>query len=353
MARYIKKRTKSHGQVPGSLIFIGRKKMDESRVELFTYDKESYTEESIEELLPWDNIPTTKIRWLNICGLQDTQLVEKTGELFNLSALAMEDILNTDQRPKVMVEEQKMVIFLKEIEYNSQKKQITSDHVTIILGQGYVVTFQERPGDPFEPIRDRIRNNKGKIRNMGVDYLVFSLIDTLVDGYIQKIEMLGTAMEELEEQIINHSDKETLPQIYHYKKEVNFMRKSIRPMNEIMIILINNEAALFNKRTKAYLNDLDDLVHQTLESIEIYHNMANDLINLYHANMTHRGNEVMRTLTIFASIFIPLTFLVGVYGTNFDNLPELHWKYGYFYMWVFMILAVSGMMFYFRRKKWF
>lgn len=201
-------------------------------------------------------------------------------------------------------------------------------------------------------MRDRIRNNKGIIRSEGADYLAYSLIDTLVDGYIRNIELLGSAMEEMEERIINDRDKETLEQIYHFKKEVIFLRKSIRPVKEIMLSLLKNETDLFSRKTRIYMNDLDDLVNQAVETVEIYYNMANDLINLYHANMSQRVNDVMRTLTIFASLFIPLTFLVGVYGTNFDNLPELHWKYGYFYLWGFMAAAAILMLLYFRRKRW-
>ncbi len=352
MARYLKNRKKTEGKEPGALIFIGKEKMSKSQIELFSYNKERYEEKILEDLPDWTAEGTSTVRWLNLCGLHDTGLIERSGNLTGLSPLALEDILNTDQRPKIMEEEDKLVLFMKEIGFDPLEKRITADHVTMVLGKGYLVTYQEIVGDPFVPVRERIRNNKGRIRSAGADYLAYSLLDTLVDDYIRNIELLGSAMEEMEEQIINERDRETLAQIYHFKKEVGFLRKTIRPVKEIMYYLLKNENGLFSKKTKAYLYDLDDLVNQAIETVEIYFNMANDLINLYHANMSQRVNEVMRTLTIFASIFIPLTFLVGVYGTNFDNLPELHWKYGYFYMWGFMAVAVAFMLLYFRKKKW-
>lgn len=352
MTRFLKNRSKSQGQAPGSLIFIGRQKMEESRMELFRYNKETFSEEPLSELPEWPSGAPDSITWINISGLHDTDIIEKTGALFNISALAMEDLMNTDQRPKLMEEEHQLTIFLKEIEFDPKRKHISTDQVTLVVGANYVITFQEESGDPFDPVRDRIRNNRGKIRTSGADYLAYALLDTLVDGYIQNIELLGSAIEELEEHIIKYPGKETLQQIYHYKKEVSYLRKSVRPVKEIMLSLLKNESGLIRKKTGIYLADLDDLVNQAVEAVEIYYNMTHDLLTIYHTNVGNRTNDVMKILTIFSSIFIPLTFLVGVYGTNFDYLPELHFRYGYFIMWGIMVIMVFGMLYFFRRKRW-
>ena len=353
MARFIKSRKKSHGTMPGSLIFIGNRKMEKTEIHLIIYSPEYVEEKQVETLeeIP-QTVPEGAVLWVNIYGLQDTGLIAKAGEYFSISPLELEDILNTDQRPKVAEDEKNLIFFLKILDYHQEIERMAGDQVTIVLRENTVITFQERPAHFFESVRDRIRTGKGRIRNTGADYLAYVLIDTLVDGYIQCIESLGLNLEDMEDEVLHHSQKSTLEKIYRFKMNISFLRKSIFPLKEIMLFLKKAETKFIKKQSIRYLKDLNDLTTQALEAVEIYYNMANDYLNIYHSNIANRTNEVMKVLTIFASIFIPLTFIAGVYGTNFEYLPELHFKYSYFIMLGVMLVMALTMLFYFIRKKW-
>ena len=353
MARFIKSRKKSHGTMPGSLIFIGNKKMEKSEIYLMIYSKDNVSElilENIEEIPA--SVPEGSVMWVNIYGLQDTGLIGKAGERFAIQPLDLEDILNTDQRPKMTSEDQNLTFFLKVLEFHEDSKKVTGDQVSIVLGENLVVTFQEKRGHYFEHVRERIRNGRGRVRQMGADYLTYILIDTLVDSYLHVIESLGSYIEETEHEVLHNSSKLTLEKIYRLKTNISYIRKSIFPLKEMMLLLNKPDSIQIKKRTYTYLKDLSDLTTQTLEAVEVYHNMTADLLNIYHSNVALRTNEVMKVLTIFAAIFIPLTFIAGVYGTNFDYLPELHFKYAYFVMWGIMVLIAAVMLHFFRRNKW-
>ncbi len=353
MARFLKSRKNSHGASPGSLIFIGNKKMEKSEIHLMIYNKDSITEKhinSIEEIP--QNVPDDTVIWINIYGLQDTNLIAAAGERYSIPPLELEDILNTDQRPKIAENKNNITIFLKVLEYNPAELKAHSDHISIVIGDNYVITFQERVAKYFEPVRERIRNSHGRIRQSTTDYLAYALIDTLVDGYIYTVENMGNSIEAMEDEILTCTKKDTVFKIYRMKNNISFIRKNIWPLKEIMISLNKSESKLVRRRTLTYMKDLQDLTTQALEAVEIYYNMANDYLNIYHANVGNRTNDVMKVLTIFASIFIPLTFIAGVYGTNFDYLPELHFKYSYFIMLGIMVVIAGIMLLYFKRKDW-
>lgn len=353
MARFIKSRKKSHGTMPGSLIFIGNRKMEQSEIRLLMYHSEYVEEKQVESLdeIP-QHVPDGTVIWVNIYGLQDTELAAKAGEYFSISPLELEDILNTDQRPKVAENDKSLTFFLKMLEYHPENERVSGDQVTIVLRDKAVITFQEKPAHYFESVRDRIRAGKGRIRNAGADYLAYALIDTLVDGYIHCIERLGLNLEEMEDEVLHDPGKSTIEKIFRFKTNISFLRKSIFPLREIMLFLNKTETNLIQKRSVHFLKDLSDLTTQALEAVDIYYNMANDYLNIYHSNIANRTNEVMKVLTIFASIFIPLTFIAGVYGTNFDHLPELHYRYSYFIMLGVMLVIALIMLFYFIRKRW-
>jgi magnesium transporter len=353
MARFIKSRKKSLGTMPGSLIFIGNRKMEQSEIRLLMYHSEYVEEKRVETLdeIP-QQVPDGTVIWVNIYGLQDTGLIEKAGEYFSISPLELEDILNTDQRPKIAENDKSLTFFLKMLDYNPENERVSGDQVTIVLRKNSVITFQEKPAHYFESVRDRIRTGKGRIRKSGADYLAYALIDTLVDGYIHCIERLGLNMEEMEDEVLHDPRKSTVEKIYRFKTNISFLRKSIFPLREIMLFLNKTETNLIQKKSIHFLKDLSDLTTQALEAVDIYYNMANDYLNIYHSNIANRTNEVMKVLTIFASIFIPLTFIAGVYGTNFDYLPELHFRYSYFIMLGIMLVIALIMLFYFIRKKW-
>ena len=353
MARFIKSRKKSHGTTPGSLIFIGNPKMDKTEIHLMIFNKEQLSEIIVHHAdeLP-GTVPEGAVMWVNVYGLHDTKLIGLLGERFNIHPLELEDILNTDQRPKLTETDKNLTFFLKVLDYHEDSKKVTGDQVSIVLGENSVITFQEKRGHYFDPVRERIRNSRGRIRTAGADYLAYVLIDTLVDGYIHSIERLGSLMEETEDEILHHTQKMTLEKIYRFKTTIGFIRKSIFPLKEVMLFLNKTESNLIQDKTFTFLKDLADLTTQALEAVDIYHNMANDYLNIYHSNIANRTNEVMKVLTIFASIFIPLTFIAGVYGTNFKYLPELDFRYGYFAMWGIMIVVAATMLYFFRRRKW-
>lgn len=353
MARFIKSRKKSHGTVPGSLIFIGNPKMEKTEIHLMIFNKEQLSETVVghADEIP-DAVPAGSVMWVNVYGLQDTDLIGRLGERFAIQPLELEDILNTDQRPKLAENQKNLTFFLKVLDFHDDTRKVTGDQVSIVLGENRVITFQEKRGHYFDPVRERIRNNRGRIRSAGADYLAYVLLDTLVDGYIHSIERLGTSIEDMENEVLHHSQKLTLEKIYRYKTTIGFVRKSIFPLKEMMLFLNKTDSNLIQKKTFTFLKDLSDLTTQALEAVEIYHNMANDYLNIYHSNVADRTNEVMKVLTIFASIFIPLTFIAGVYGTNFEYVPELDFRYGYFAMWGIMIVLAGIMLYFFRRKKW-
>lgn len=353
MARFLKSRKISYGEIPGSLIFIGNKKMEKTGIQWFLYNKEEFEEklpENFEDIPAM--IPENSVLWINIDGLHDVELISRIGDRFNISPLELEDILNTDQRPKVTEDDNNITIFLKTLEYRETTHKIHGDQVSFVIGKNYLITFQERSSAFFEPVRDRIRNNKGRVRNCGSDYLAYALMDTMVDDYIHNIEKMGTQVEILEEEVLLYSKKDTPEKIYRLKTNIGFIRKTIWPMKEIMSFLNKSESKLLQKKTHSFLKDLQDLSTQALESVEIYHNLTNDYLNIYNANQSNRANEVMKFLTIFASLFIPLTFIAGVYGTNFEYVPELHLKSGYFIMLGVMLAVAIAMLYYFRKKDW-
>ncbi|MBN2347615.1 MAG: magnesium/cobalt transporter CorA [Bacteroidales bacterium] len=352
MPRFLIKRTAAKGTSPGSLIFLGTKKMEQTRMRIIHYSKENLIERDILDIDEMDDfLKEDTVSWLNIDGLHDTSLIENVGEKFDIHSLQLEDILNTDQRPKVEEDEDNIIVYLKFLSRNADRR-LNAEQVAFVLGQNYLITFQEKTGDYFEHVRDRIRNFKGRIRSLKADYLLYSLMDTIVDNYIADIGELGEQIENLENKVLQQPDQETLTEIYNQKTEISFIRKNIRPVKEILTRLLISQSGLIRKKNLIFLRDLDDLVTQSLEAVELYHSMVTDYLNIYHSSISNRANEVMKVLTIFAAIFIPLTFLAGVYGTNFEYLPELHFKYSYFVMWGIMITVAVIMLLYFKRKKW-
>jgi magnesium transporter len=354
MARFLKSRKKSHGTSPGSLIFIGNKKMEEAEISYILYNKEKVVEKQVDSLeeIP-ENIPEKSVLWINVYGLQDTDLIEKMGQRFSIHHLELEDILNTDQRPKLSETPTHLILFLKILEFREEQLQVRGDQLSIVVGKNYVITFQEKVANYLEPVRERIRLGNGRIRTAGTDYLAYAITDTLVDSYIQIIENIGTFIENMEEEVLRETRKDTLEKIFRMKTNVGFIRKSIWPLKEMMLFLNKSESPLIDNKTKVFLKDLNDLTLQALEAVDVYYNMASDFLNIYHTNVSTRTNEVTKVLTIFASIFIPLTFIAGVYGTNFNYIPELEYRYSYFIMLGVMFAIAIVMLFYFRRKDWF
>lgn len=354
MARFIKDRIASRGQVPGSLILIGKQKMEKPVIRMMEYDEKTLDEKelkTIEEAR--ESLATEKVTWINIYGIHDLEVMKNVAEMFRLPHLIMEDILNTDQRPRYEDGEDFDAFIMKMFKYDVEEKRITAEQITLVVGNNFVLTLQEQLGDVFDPVRERIRQSRGKIRQNDNDYLAYALLDTIVDNYIFLIETLGLEIEKQEELLFNALDKSLVQALYKLKTEVSFLRKSVRPVRDMMQQLLKSDNSMFQMEYHSFLRDLNDLVIQATEAIELYNNMITDQLNIYHTNVSNRGNEVMQVLTIFASVFIPLTFIAGVYGMNFDFIPELKFKYGYLGFWIVSLLVAGGLFIYFRRKKWF
>ena len=354
MARFLQDRKKSSGKIPGSLIHLGTKKIDNPLIRLinFTNDKVIEIEpEKLEDCMSY--ISEDTVSWISLYGLHDEKMIQKLGELFEIHGLLLEDMLNTDQRPKITETDKLQIIILKTLEYNAKTEELSSNQISMILDDNYLITLQENEGHYFDEIRDRIRKGTGRVRRKEADYLTYVLLDTIVDSYLLNIEILGDIIEKSESRIFIPNQKGLIRDIYKHKTEINFLRKNIRPIKEIVLHLIENESGFISDDDLKYFRDLNDLVVQATESIEIYQMMLNDQMNIYHASLDNRANEIMKVLTVLSAFFIPMTFLAGVYGMNFDNLPELHLKYGYFYFWGILVVITGSLFGYFKWKKWF
>ncbi len=353
MARFFKKKDASIGKAPGSLIFIGTQKIDYSMIRVIDYDPANLQEleiKNIKEGVPFKDTRTTT--WINIDGVHDTDLIKNIGENFDLHALVMEDIVNTGQRPKMEEYDDYLFFVIKMLRYDKEKEMITSEQLSMVLGKTFLLTFQEQPGDVFDPVRERIRKGKGRIRGTGIDYLAYALLDTIVDNYIHIIERMGEQIEDIEEEILDNPSQELLQRINLYKREMNYIRKSIRPAREFILQMNNLDTDLIKEKTFPFLKDLLDLATQAVEVIETYREMLTDDLTIYHTGVANKLNEIMKVLTIFSAIFIPLTFIAGIYGTNFEYLPELHYHYAYFIFWGVLVVVALVMLNFFKRRGW-
>ncbi|MFR2510491.1 magnesium/cobalt transporter CorA [Odoribacter laneus] len=352
MARFLKNKSKSQGAAPGSLIFIGQQKMKDPLLRVVQYNNESLKEEHPKSLTGIEKyIADDHVTWISLYGLHNTKYIEQIGKIFDIPSLILEDILNTDERPKLAEDEKHIFIIFKTLSYNPDIQKIQIDQISFILGKNYLISIQESASPYFEDIDKRLASGLSKIRSYSPDYLCYALMDTLVDGYILTIENLGSDIEAQEKQLLT-ADKKIIEDIYRYKTELSYIRKNIRPVKEVMTRFMTSDSDLINDRTLNYLKDLKSLVTQALEAIEIYYMMVADQQNIYNSNISNNVNDVMKILTIFSAIFIPLTFIVGVYGMNFEYIPALKYHWAYFILWAVMLVIVIIMLLFFKRKKW-
>jgi magnesium transporter len=351
--RKVKKHSKKAGLPPGTLVHIGEKKTEKVRIILIDYSEQDFQErtvDTIEECFPSKETPS--ITWINIDGIHQIETIKKIGRHFELHPLILEDIVNTGQRPKCEDYEKYLFIVLKMLSYRNENKSIQSEQVSLILGQNVVISFQETIGDVFEQIRDRIRHAKGRIRKMSADYLAYALIDSIVDNYFVILEKLGEQVESIEEELITKSTEKTLQQINGIKRELLYLRKSVWPLRELTNNLEKTESPLVIDATKPYLRDVYDHTIQIIDTVESFRDMVSGMFDIYLSSISNRMNAVMKVLTIIATIFIPLTFIAGIYGMNFKDMPELAWKWGYPIVLIVMAVVGISMLIYFKRKKW-
>lgn len=359
MTRLIKRMSEKIGKAPGSLTFIGEKHLEKVKITIMDYDAEHLQEkdvERIEDCFPFKETPT--VTWINISGIHDVAVVEKLGSHFGLHPLVQEDILNTGQRPKLEDSDEYFYIALKMIYIEMDKDYFSSEQVSIIFGDNFVISFQEKEGDVFDPVRERIRKTIPRTRMLGADYLAYSLIDAVVDNYFTVLEHLGEGIERIEDVLINQPSPHNLETIHDMKRELILMRKRIWPLREVISALSRSDSKLIHDYTDPYIRDLYEHVIQVIDTVETFRDMVSGLIDMYLSSVSNKMNEVMKVLTIIATIFIPLSFLAGVYGMNFDrsigewNMPELGFAYGYVGFWVIALAVGVGLFVFFKRKGW-
>ncbi len=347
------KGSKKAGLPPGSLIYTGERKVESVRITAIDYDEHAFEEKSlatVEECFPFKTTPT--VTWINVDGLHDVSVIEKIGQAFGLHPLMLEDILHTGQRPKYEDYDKHIFVVVRMLSYCDDSHTVESEQVSLILGPSYVISFQERIGDVFDQVRERLRNGKGRIRKMGADYLAYSLTDAIVDSYFAILEKTGEKIEALEEELVSDPDDRTLRQIHALKREMIELRRSIWPLRELVNGLQRSDSPLLAETTSIYLRDVYDHTIQIIDAIESFRDMVAGMLDIYLSSLSNRMNAVMKVLTIIATMFIPLTFVAGIYGMNFENMPELKWRYGYAAVWGVMVLMAVGMLIYFRKKKW-
>jgi magnesium transporter len=330
---------------------MGNRENAISSLDVIAYDEDSYEEYSpvkVDTLLTENE---TQVKWVNLVGLSDASFIEKLGKVFQLNPLSLEDAVHTEQRPKI--DEYDTYIFgVFKMMYLDEQQNVVTEHMAITLFDKQVLVFQELQDDVFEAVRLRIKNKSGRIRTRGADYLFFALLDAVIDNYYVVLEKINERIELLEEEVYKNPKPKTAQKIQELKKEVLRIRRYISPVKELIGRLNDTEHPLIKKDTKLFLRDLMDHCLEINESLQIYREMVMSLMEMYMSNVSNKMNEVMKVLTVMASIFIPLTFIVGVYGMNFDNMPELHWKNGYFMVLGMMGFVLVLMLIYFKRKRW-
>jgi len=350
----VRKRSKKAGLPPGALVHVGERKTEKTRITVIDYNEAGVEERearTVEECFPFKDRPT--VTWINVDGIHDTAVIEKLGIHFGIHPLILEDILNTNQRPKMEDMGDYIYIVLKTLEGEPGSGPEAMEQNSFIVGSNFVLSFQEKEGDAFGPVRDRIRKGGNRIRRLGPDYLVYALIDAIVDSYFAVLERVGERIEVLEEELIADPSPKTLHGIHGLKNEMLFLRKAVWPLREVINSIERTESPLVKKETGIFFRDIYDHIIQVIDTVETYRDMLGGMFDTYLSSLSNRMNEVMKVLTIIATIFIPLTFLAGIYGMNFKFMPELGWRWGYPALWVIIVGVALTMLLFFKKKKWF
>ncbi len=353
LPRIIRRRSEKKGLPPGTVVYVGEKKSEEVKIRIMDFNEAHFEEkevDEVEECFPFRSKPT--VTWINIDGVHEVDVIEKLGKHFNLHPLVLEDVANTGQRPKIEDFADYIFLVLKMLYYDEKERETKAEQVSLVLGSNWLISFQEREGDVFDSVRERIRSDKGRIRKMGGDYLIYALVDSVVDHYFQILERIGEKVEEIEDELVTNPAPETLHNIHDLKRQMIFLRKSVWPLREVINRLERWESPLVQKSTYIYLRDVYDHTIQVIDAIETFRDMVSGMLDIYLSSVSNRMNEVMKVLTIIATIFIPLTLVAGLYGMNFKYMPELEWSWGYPMVLLSMLIIGLLMVMYFRRKKW-
>jgi len=354
MPKQLKKRSRKTGLPPGALIHIGEKWSEQARISVMQYNDETLREKELidvrELTVPSDTSLTT---WIHVDGLHDTAILEQLGEKFDLHPLLLEDILNTDHRPKMEDMGSYIFVVLKTFAADAPPMaEVKPEQVSLVFGSNFVLSLQEKESKLLLPIRERIRQGKGKIRKLGADYLAHAILDTVVDSYFSILEDIGDEIEACEESLVNRPTSAILKTIQGVKRSMIVLRKAVWPLREAVASLERSESPLIAESTNIYFRDVYDHTIQVMDTIETYRDSLSGMLDIYLSSLSNRMNEIMKVLTIIATIFIPLTFIAGVYGMNFEYMPELKWRWGYFIVWGVMIFIALFMLKWFRKNRW-
>ncbi|MFH2219657.1 MAG: magnesium/cobalt transporter CorA [Pseudomonadota bacterium] len=353
MLKFAKKIAKKAGASPGTLVHVGERKTETARITVMDYDGDRFLEQelaAVEDAFHYKDRSTTT--WLNIDGIHDIELIEKIGVHFGIHPLTLEDVLNTGQRPKAEEFEEYIYLVFKMLYLDEAEEEVRSEQISLILGQNILLSFQETKDDVFAPVRERIRKGKGRIRKSGGDYLAYALIDAVVDHYFVVLEKMGTRIESLEDELTGQPASDTLQAIHEVKRELIYLRKQVWPLRELIGKVIKGDFSLIGDPAVVFYQDVYDHAIQVMDTVESYRDVLSGIQDLYLSAISNRMNEVMKVLTIIATIFIPITFVAGIYGMNFKYMPELDWQYGYFAVWGIIGIVVVCMLLYFRSRKW-
>ncbi len=350
----IPKNVKLVGLPPGTAVFQGERKIESIQIKKIVYDEIYYDEvlctvDDVEKV----DIIDKKIKWIIINGLHEANTIERVCNTFGIKQLIIEDILDTEHQPKIDFFNDFVFVTLKIIDYGSLTKGSHTEHLSLVFGKNFSLTFLESSVHYFEKIEDRIMNKVGRIAKLGTDYLNYSILDFVIDNYYILIDNLGNEIDKLEDSIVSNPQKEHLGLIHKFKSELIFLNKNIKPMRDIIRRLESEKSPLIDNSTYEYLRDLSDHIFQINDTLDSYRDTLTVMMDIYISNQGNKLNEVMKVLTIIATIFIPLTFIAGVYGMNFHFMPELEWNFGYYFSLILMLIIGLGMLFYFKRKKWF
>jgi magnesium transporter len=339
------------GAPPGTLIYNGDQQGERIKITLIEFNETEYFEDDFYDLSDClKHVKDNMIKWINVEGVHNTALVEKIGQLYNIHPLTLEDIVHIDQRPKFEDYDHYLLAVLKMISY---EEKVHGEQLSLVLLQNTVISFQEPDGgDAFDIIRNRLRQAKGRVRKLGADYLFYALMDAVVDWYFHVIEKIGDKVEAIEEEIINQPKRESLIQLYSMKREIIYLRKQVWPLRDMISNLLRSDSELITPNTQLFFRDLQDHSTRIIDTVETYRDVLGGMMDIYLSTNSNKMNEVMKVLTIMSSVFIPVTFIAGVYGMNFDYMPELKSPYGYAAVWLVMLSVMGGLVLYFKRKKW-
>ncbi|MFP4549006.1 MAG: magnesium/cobalt transporter CorA [Fidelibacterota bacterium] len=353
MLRFMKKLSRKKGLPPGTLVHVGDAKEQPVKIKLIQYDQGTFETGTITDL---DKLPSKdqskKVTWLNIDGVHQTEIIQKIGKIYNIHSLVLEDIVNTGQRPKVDDYGDYLYIVMKMLYPDTQNNTIQTEQVSLLITDNTVISFQEQEGDVFDAIRTRLQEGLGKIRNRKADYLAYALMDAVVDNYFTILETISENLEGLEDEVLDDPVPQTLQKIHTLKTDLIYLRKSVWPLREVVRSLEQRESPIITESTQLYFRDVYDHTIQVMDALESSRDILSGMLDIYLSSTSNRMNEVMKVLTIIATIFIPLTFIAGIYGMNFQYMPELGWKWGYFGVLGIMALVGVIMVIFFRKKKW-